>query len=115
MYLIIKVADIEIYDWWNNSRVKDESKVAWQTEKLVNSDPTGRDRIGELWQGKLRFFCASNLLRKHQRVSIIIRSIEEYFINTTEWFQGICFNDIIFVEKQRIDEDQIYFLNRKFS
>lgn len=48
MYLIIKVADIEIYDWWNNSRVKDESKVAWQTEKLVNSDPTGRDRIGEL-------------------------------------------------------------------
>lgn len=48
MYLIIKVADIEIYDWWNNSRVKDESKVAWQTEKLVNSDPTRRDRIGEL-------------------------------------------------------------------
>lgn len=48
MYLIIKVADIEIYDWWNNSRVKDESKVAWQTEKLVNSDPTGRYRVGEL-------------------------------------------------------------------
>lgn len=48
VYLIIKVADIEIYDWWNNSRVKYESKVAWQTEKLVNADPTGRDRIGEL-------------------------------------------------------------------
>lgn len=92
VYLIIKVADIEIYDWWNNSRVKDESKVAWQTEKLVNADPTGRDRIGELWQGKLRFLrvkCATFEIsvRKHQRVISIIIRIEEYFISTIEWFQ----------------------------